>query len=184
MPRISSTARRAQLLAAGAELWASRSFDAISSDEIVGRTGVSIGLVYHHFGSKRGYYVAVVSEIARQLLDLVVLPRNVPFDEALEEALGAFLNHLDGHEALYRATLRGGLGFDEQVDRIVESTRWTLVDRFLERRGWSGDKHRRRIVYGWLGFVEQIALDWGSSRDCPPETIVGLAADAFRRLTA
>ena len=45
-------------------------------------------------------------------------------------------------------------------------------------------RHRRRIVYGWLGFVEQIALDWGSNRDCPPETIVGLAADAFRRLTA
>ena len=184
VPRISAKARRAQLLAAGAELWASRSFDAISSYQIVRRTGVSIGLVYHHFGSKRGYYIAVVTEIARQLLDLVVLPQKVPFDQALETALGAFLTHLDEHESLYRATLRGGLGFDPQVDRIAESTRWTLVDRFLDRRGWSGDRHRRRIVYGWLGFVEQIALDWASNRDCPPETIVGLGADAFRRLTA
>ena len=184
MPRISAPARRAQLLSTGAELWASSSFDAISSDEIVRRTGVSIGLVYHHFGSKRGYYVAVVGEIARQLLEIVVLPPEAAFDEALEGALGDFLSHLDGHEALYRATLRGGLGFDAEVDQIVEEARWTLVDRFVERCGWTGDERRRRIVYGWIGFVEQIALDWATRRDCPPETIVGLAADAYGRLTA
>ena len=59
--------RRAELLAIGRRLFASHAYDELSIDELAARAGVAKGLLYYYFGSKRGYYVAVVEAAAAEL---------------------------------------------------------------------------------------------------------------------
>jgi TetR/AcrR family transcriptional repressor of nem operon len=47
-------------VAAAAELFAGRSYDGTSVDDLVGQTGVHRGSLYKVFGSKRGLYLAAL----------------------------------------------------------------------------------------------------------------------------
>src|SRR3954464_6222832 len=68
--RLDVDERRAQLLALGLELFSQRAYDAISIDEIALAAGLSNGLLYHYFPTKREFYSAAIREASRQLLEL------------------------------------------------------------------------------------------------------------------
>ena len=51
---------REALLAAGAEVFASRGFDGARTDEIARRAGVNKALIHYHFRDKQGLYAAIV----------------------------------------------------------------------------------------------------------------------------
>ena len=59
--RLQVDIRRQQLLELGLELFAHQTYDGLSIDEIAKRAGVSKGLLYHYFPSKRAFYVAAVT---------------------------------------------------------------------------------------------------------------------------
>ncbi|MEU0988589.1 helix-turn-helix domain-containing protein [Streptomyces sp. NPDC005953] len=63
-----SRTRRTELLAIGRTLFARTSYDALSMDDIARSTGVAKGLLYYYFGSKRGYYLAVIEDSVADLL--------------------------------------------------------------------------------------------------------------------
>ena len=63
-----SDERREELLRAGVELFSARSYDEVSIDEIAGAVGISRGLLYHYFPSKRDFYVAGLRRAADDLL--------------------------------------------------------------------------------------------------------------------
>jgi AcrR family transcriptional regulator len=46
-----------------------RGYEAVSVTELAERAGVTIGSLYHHFGSKAGLYTAVREDVERRLLD-------------------------------------------------------------------------------------------------------------------
>src|SRR5689334_1058061 len=58
--RLAVDKRRAQLLKLGQELFSNFNYDELSIDEIARRAGISKGLLYHYFPSKRDYYVEVI----------------------------------------------------------------------------------------------------------------------------
>src|SRR5688572_23935942 len=62
--RLATDERRTQLLDLGRELFNTRPFDDISIDEIAAAAGISKGLLYHYFPSKRHFYVETVREAA------------------------------------------------------------------------------------------------------------------------
>jgi TetR/AcrR family transcriptional regulator len=63
----SAEASQAALLAAAAEEFAQRGYDAAGVDRIAERAGVNKAMLYYHFGSKRALYLAVL----RGMLELV-----------------------------------------------------------------------------------------------------------------
>src|SRR5271170_6359642 len=67
--RLEVDARRAQLVTLGIDLFAARAYDEVSIDELARAAGVSKGLLYHYFPTKRDFYVATVQEAARQLIE-------------------------------------------------------------------------------------------------------------------
>src|SRR6478752_4967934 len=69
--RLDLDARREQLMRIGLELFSTNSYDAVSIDEIAARAGISKGLLYHYFPSKREFYVAGVRAAAAQLREVV-----------------------------------------------------------------------------------------------------------------
>ncbi|MBF6242513.1 MULTISPECIES: TetR/AcrR family transcriptional regulator [Nocardia] len=67
MPRRSqedrSRATRASLESVGRRLFAERGYSAVSAEEIVAAAGVTRGALHHHYGDKRGLFIAVLEQL-------------------------------------------------------------------------------------------------------------------------
>jgi AcrR family transcriptional regulator len=63
---------RASLVEAGVGYFANHSYGDASMEAIAGRLGVTRGAIYHHFGSKRGFFAAVVERVMAGLRDRIV----------------------------------------------------------------------------------------------------------------
>jgi AcrR family transcriptional regulator len=63
---------RAALVEAGVGYFAANSYGEASLEAIAGRLGVTRGAIYHHFGSKRGFFAAVVEHVMTGLRERIV----------------------------------------------------------------------------------------------------------------
>ena len=180
--RLQVDVRRQQLLDLGLELFAGQSYDELSIDEIAKRAGVSKGLLYHYYPSKRAFYVAAVREAARQLLEQTDVDRHgtgpEPDPEGQRAGLQAFLDYVSRHRVVYAFLLRGGIGTDPEVAEILERTREALVERMLLRLSRFGaradDPAARLRLRGWLGFLEAASLDWAEKQELDSESFLKL----------
>lgn len=159
--RLTVDERRAQLIELGLSLFSQRAYDELSTDEIASMAGVSKGLLYHYFDSKRGYYVETIREVAKRIEAVTEPEEGLALPDALRGALERFLDFVDHNAAIYRALMRGGIGADAEVQTVVEGVRQTSVQRVLERAQIREPSSRlRTLVYGWVGFTEAVSLDW------------------------
>ena len=96
--RLTSSARRAQLIDVGRAVFAKRGYEATSVEEIADRASVSKPIVYEHFGGKEGLYAVVVDRemdyVVRRIAEAISsgTPR-----ERLEHAALAFLTYVKEH---------------------------------------------------------------------------------------
>jgi len=180
--RLQVDVRRQQLLELGLELFGNQTYDELSIDEIAKRAGVSKGLLYHYFPSKRAFYVSAVREAARQLLQETDIDRHgrgpEPDPEGVRAGLRDFLGYISRRRLAYSFLLRGGIGTDREVAEIIEETRQALVDRMLSRMSRFGaqpdDPATRLRLRGWLGFLEASSLDWAESQELDLESFLEL----------
>ncbi|MCB9663731.1 MAG: TetR/AcrR family transcriptional regulator [Alphaproteobacteria bacterium] len=173
--RPQTDSRRGQLLELGLQLFGSRPYDDVSIDDIAREAGISKGLLYHYFGGKRDFYVAVVAEASARLRaatepDPALDPRS-----RIVAGLGAYLDFVDARAAAFTALMRGGLGTDPEIAGVIDSTRQVFVDRFVEGLGLTAPRPVfRTAVRAWIGAVEAASLDWITHRDLPRDTLLML----------
>ena len=157
--RLTTDARREQLVALGIDIFSERPFDEVSIDDIAAAAGVSKGLLYHYFPSKRDYYVAVVRFAAGEM-EALTEPDPDPELPPLER----YLEYVETHARGYATVLRAGIGSDPAVAEIVEGVRRAMVARLLADMpvpdGGEPSAALRVAVRGWVGFVEAASLDW------------------------
>jgi AcrR family transcriptional regulator len=166
--RLETDARRAQLLELGMRLFSERTYDEISMDDLAREAGVSKGLVYHYFRTKRDFYVAGLREIARDLIEKTTKHApDLPPLERVRHGIDAYLDHVGAHARAFIALMRGGIGSDPEVASVIEATRTTYVETFLHDLAGTplaaltqGNTLVRVAVRGWLGFIEAASLDW------------------------
>jgi AcrR family transcriptional regulator len=178
--RLATDERRAQLLALGIGLFASRPYDEISIDELARSAGISKGLLYHYFPTKRDFYVAAIGEAARQLLEETVLVETLPIPERAIKGLEAYLGFVEARGPAYVALMRGGIGSDPEVGGIVERTRGVFFERMVA--GVPSELATplvRAAFRGYIGFVEAAALDWIERRELPREKLIELCTSAL-----
>lgn len=171
--RLDVQERRTQLLALGLQLFADRSYDEISIDELASAAGISKGLLYHYFSSKREFYIACVRTAAEQLVARTMTPRTLEPLEQLRQGLDAYLDFVQEHGRAYYAVFRAGIGTDEEVAAIIDDTRATILQRLVEGMG-SDDvpPPMRNALRGWLGYVEAAILDWVEWQDVTRDQLV------------
>ncbi|MEA2269091.1 MAG: hypothetical protein QOC64_1701 [Solirubrobacteraceae bacterium] len=167
--RLSTDARREQLVRLGTEIFSERPFDEVSIDDIAAAAGMSKGLLYHYFPSKRDFYVAVVRHAAEEMQALTEPdPALAPLDR-VAAALDRYLEYVETHARGYATVLRAGIGTDPAVGAIVEGVRGAMAGRLLaDLRGAGGPTAPpalRIAVRGWVGLVEAASLDWLEHRD-------------------
>lgn len=94
-----------------------RDYSLVSTEEILERSGVSRGALYHHFTSKQELFKAVFEASERRVLELVAAQAAIadsPFD-ALVESTRAYLRQCETNEELRRIGLmqsRSVLGWE------------------------------------------------------------------------
>lgn len=168
-PRLGVDERRAQLIALGLELFGERTYEEISIDEIARAAGISKGLLYHYFPSKRDFYVATIRAAAEQLVEQVHVEAERESEplEGLRRALDAYLDFVDSRAKAFSMLMRGGVGSDPEVSAILDGARGRIVERLLE--GVAAEHPLtpplRTMLRGWIGLVEASVLEWVDTRD-------------------
>src|SRR3954465_11440836 len=160
--RLSTDARREQLVALGIDIFSERPFDEVSIAGIAAAAGISKGLLYHYFPSKRDFYVAVIRSAADEMQALTEPDPALEPGERLAAALERYLEYVETHARGYATVLRAGIGSDPAVADIVDEVRGAVVAPLLEDLpGGGGPPPALRVaVRGWVGFVEAASLDW------------------------
>jgi AcrR family transcriptional regulator len=169
--RLDVDERRRQLVTLGTQLFTTRTYDDVSIDELAKTAGISKGLLYHYFPTKRDFYVATVREAAAQLMALTKTPDQMDWLERLRTGLDAFLDYVVDHRAAYEGLLRSGIGADAEVAKLVDETREAFCARLVAGLEVRGDL-ARLALRGWVGFVEATSLAWLSTRDRIPREAV------------
>jgi len=174
--RMENDARRAQLLALGLGVFSTRAYDEVSMEDIARAAGISKGLVYHYFPTKRHFYVAALKEAARQLLDETTPNETDPAETRLRKGLEGYLAFVEKHARAYTTLMRGGVGVDKQATTVVEKTRAAFMTRFFDAPELAGvaTPAMRLAVRGWIGFVESTSLEWLERKAISREALLDL----------
>ena len=152
--------RRQQLIQLGVELFSRRPFEDISIDEIAEAAGISRGLLYHYFPSKRDFYVAVVRTAVDELMTLIEPADDGASEIAqLERSLRAYLHHVARRRQGYLAVLRGGISGDTQVQEVIDRLRRRVVELVLDGLDVEEPSPAlRAALRAWVGYLEGLAL--------------------------
>jgi AcrR family transcriptional regulator len=173
--RLTVEQRREQLLELGLRLFGSRPYDEISIEEIAHLAGMSKGLLYHYFASKRDFYVACLRTASLQLRRSIRPDPGLPPAEQVRTSLSAYLDHVKANQAKNQALVRGGIGSDPEVIEVIESTRRAVWEFMLAGMDATEDERLLRFaVRGWIRFVEVMALDWAQSDAVAKDDVVGV----------
>lgn len=175
--RLDIDERRAQLLALARRVFTARSYDGVSMDDLAAEAGISKGLLYHYFPTKRDLYIAGLRETANDLVASVTAAIKVedPPVERVRAGLDAYLVHVLAVGGGFVALMRGGVGSDPEVTSIVEATRQAFLDQFVVQSPMSSllasDPLVRLAVRGWIGMVEATSIEWVSIPTVPRATV-------------
>ena len=180
--RLPVAARREELLELGLELFSARAYDEVSLDEIAAAAGISKGLVYHYFPSKRDLYVASLKVASDRLLACTAPDPGLPKAAQLYHALTAYLDFVERYAKSYTALIKGGVGSDREAAAIVDLSRTAIIDRVLSAIDVDPrtvPAALRLVVRGWIGFVEAVSTDWLETQSITKEQLLQLMAGSL-----
>ncbi|MEU5990525.1 TetR/AcrR family transcriptional regulator [Spirillospora sp. NPDC047418] len=169
--------RRDSIMKTASRLFADRSYDALSMDEIAAAADVAKGLIYYYFGSKRGLFLAVIEDAAGHLNALAEEFGDLSPLERLTRSLDAFLCWADTHRAAFQTITSGGVGVDAEVAALHHRVRGGLLAALTHglTGGTAPSPALRIALEGWLSFVEGATTSWLAQRDLPRDAVRDLA---------
>ncbi len=184
---MSTDARREQLLAAGTELLGRRPYDEVSIGEIAAAAGVSKGLLYHYFPTKKDFVVAALRRGEDELGALTAPDPDLPPAEQLGAGLGRFLDFVEEHAAAYMAIFRSRGGGDAEIEATLEENRQRRLVALIEALGsWEGAPVKieptpllETALQGWIFFVEGAVLRWLERGDVERGELLALLEQAL-----
>jgi len=185
--RLSTDARREQLLAAGAQLLAERPYNEVSIEEIAGAAGVSKGLLYHYFPTKKDFVIAAIERGESELAELLAPDPELPPAARLAAGLDRFLEFVESHEAAYSVIFRSRGGGDPDIQARLDAARDQRMEAMIEALadGEDGPFGLERTpvleaaVQGWFFFVEGAVLSWLDEGKIGREQLRELLAQAL-----
>jgi len=174
--RLEVDERRAQLVAFGLTYFSDRPYEDVSIDELAKAAGISKGLLYHYFPTKRAFYAATVEAAAAQLLDAILLQEGGASRDRVERGLRAYFDFVETHKSAFTSLFRAGTLVPE-VNERVEATREAFVDRILEQIPLTRTPMLRAALRGWIGSVEAMSLEFAKHGDFDREAATELLVE-------
>jgi AcrR family transcriptional regulator len=170
--RMSTDDRREQLLSAGVELLRRRPHEEVSIEEIADAAGVSKGLLYHYFPTKKDFIVAAIQRGQKQLTEVLRPAPGLEPEAQLDASLDGFLDYVEEHATAYAAIFRGGSG-DPEIGAVLDAGHAIQMKTLMGAIGsWAESPvssepspQLETAVQGWLFFVEGAVLRWLEVKD-------------------
>ncbi len=118
-----SEATKSRIIEVARLIFARDGFAAAALSEIVADASVTTGAVYHHFGGKKGLFIAVAEHLERRILDEVTASASVDASpwEALESGLMATLR-ICARSDIQRIVFR-------DAPNVVGSVEWRDIEK-------------------------------------------------------
>ncbi|MGC4972598.1 TetR/AcrR family transcriptional regulator [Streptomyces sp. DT199] len=166
--RLSTEERREQLLSVGARLFSESPYDDVWIEQVAEIAGVSRGLLYHYFPTKRDFFAAVVERESERMLRMTAAVPGVPVRDQLAAGLETFLEYVEAHAHGYRAFHRADAAGDQAVRRVYQRAlaaqeRQILAALAADPEFGPAFEDRpevRLAVRGWLAFTTAVCLEW------------------------
>jgi AcrR family transcriptional regulator len=160
--RLDPDSRREHLMVVGAALFAERAYDDVLIDEVARAAGISRGLLYHYFASKREFFVAILRVEGGKLAAATKPDPALAPLEQLRTSLDGYFRYVEGNRAGFRAIFRGSPSADATVRSIVQRNLDREADRLLAgiSPGEPPSERLELAVYGWLAFLIATTLRW------------------------
>jgi AcrR family transcriptional regulator len=175
--RLDVDERRRQLLETGARVFTEHAYDEVSMAAVAREAGISKGLLYHYFPSKRDFFVATLEAAASELSALTETDPDLPPLEQLRASLDAYLAWIEANSQSYRKLIDSAAGSDD-ARSIVTRVRSETVDRMLAALG-SDKPALRTALHGWLWSIDGATLDWLDHRDLERDDVRELLVSSF-----
>ena len=170
--RLSTDARRAQLLSSGVGLLAPRPYDEVSIEEIAHAAGVSKGLLYHYFPTKQDFVLAALERGQDELAELTAPDQTSPPPTSSAPALIASSTSSRSTPPPIRrssAAAAAATPRSKRRSRRAASSGWTRSSTPSPLGGRPPATRRtpalETAVQGWFFFVEGAVLRWLEQRD-------------------
>ncbi|MDX3799025.1 TetR/AcrR family transcriptional regulator [Streptomyces sp. AK04-3B] len=185
--RLSTGERREQLLSVGARLFSESPYDEVWIEQVAEIAGVSRGLLYHYFPTKRDFFAAVVECESERMLRMTAAVPGVPVREQLTAGLDAYLGYVETHAHGYRAFHRADAAGDRSVRTVYRRALAAQERQILAALGADPEfgpvfeerPEVRLAVRGWLAFTTAVCLEWLRGADLPREQVRDLCARAL-----
>jgi AcrR family transcriptional regulator len=157
---------KALILDSAARLFAHQPYDAVSMDDVAKDVGVTKGLLFYYFPTKRDLYLAIVEQFATAMSDVIRIESSLPPRRMLAHVLDVYLDFAENSEAAYRTLMSGGLGNDPVAAEFVRTHRAGFRAQLVEIVAPDGVETPllRTALEGFLSFMEGATLDWLSQR--------------------
>jgi AcrR family transcriptional regulator len=160
--RLSPADRRRQLVQIGMLLFAERGLSDVWVDDVAEAAGVSRGLIYHYFPTKRDFYIAVLDHAIEEFLEQTAPDPKLIGVERVHQGVEAFFEYVDKHRSGYLAVTFAANSGEPEVREMIERMRERSVDRICH--SIVGDAEVPEIlriaVKGYQGSMIAICTDW------------------------
>lgn len=171
--------RREEVLLAARELFEKHPYDQLTTAQLAEGCGISEGLIFHYFGSKRGLYIACLERGLQDFLGAIEDPGPpMPLDQRLRHSIDSYLDFVEQYPRGYAAVLRGGIGMDDEVHELIEGAREGFCAQITAGLGIDDPSPALVVaIWGWMGFVENSCARWVTLREIPRDELRDLLAD-------
>jgi len=175
--RLSREARIRHILAVSQRLFSTHAYDAIAIEDIAAEVGMSKGLLYHYFASKRDLYLATLRHVLAQMMQFTDIHSD------LHTGLSETLSMFEQYPGLAKMVLRAGIGSDDEVDALLATYRQQQLGRVYHGLGFS-DSHPLVLLglQGWLSLLEEVCMQWVLRPDVTREQVVLLLEQSLQAI--
>lgn len=175
--RMSAADRRAGILDAAMEAFATRGYHGTSIDDIASAAGISKALIYEHFSSKRDLHETLTTQLATELFvllrDTAAVPR--PPEERLRGGVDAFLGFVEERREAWRALFRDAA--DPELGEVLERVQHEATDAIVSLILADPEERSHRtqdveIVAEMLSGSVQAAANWWYEHQEVPRAVL------------
>lgn len=158
--RLTHDDRRRQLLGIGLSKLVEKPIQHLSIDEVAAEAGISRGLLFHYFPTKRDFYLACIEAAGRRILRNTEADPELPPRAQVESMVRLFVEQIDRRRAFYLSLLHGTGTADVSLVEVYDAIWDQATTRVMT--ALSLEPPTRSIVHAWWAYVEDQALSWSA----------------------
>lgn len=153
------------ILAAARQLFSENGLHGVSFQDIEDASGVSKGLIIHHFGDKEGLYAAVQEDLNREYVAAMAAqrPQGQDLPEMIANAIRSSFRHSQGNRQYRRVALWSYLEGQESATEIEKGFTANLIATM--RAGQEAGLVRKDIDAFVMPFIIKGAIEYWMQKE-------------------